>query len=76
MASQQQYIVKAPAIKVSVGPAGGHRVASILRKGSPVPEIDKTRLEHLLKAGLIEKAPAPAKSTTPTAADKAAAETE
>lgn len=74
MAAQQSYIVKAPAIKVSIGPDGGNKIARILRKGEALPEIDKTRLEHLLKAGLIEKAPAPAKSTTPTATDKAAAE--
>lgn len=70
----QQYIVKAPAIKVTIGPDGGNKIARILRKGNPVPEIDKTRLEHLLKAGLIEKAPTPAKSSTPTAAEPAAAD--
>lgn len=52
------YIVKAPVAKISVGPANGNRVATILRQGSPVPEgVDEVQLKALVARKLIEVAP-------------------
>ncbi|MEI3845214.1 MULTISPECIES: hypothetical protein [unclassified Microbacterium] len=50
-----QHIVTAAAAKVSVGGAGGNRVAVLLRRGDVVPEgVSEESLKHLTDRGLIE----------------------
>lgn len=50
-----QHIVAAAAAKVSIGAAGGNRVAVILRRGDVVPAgVADEQLERLIDRGLIE----------------------
>ena len=50
-----QHIVAAAAAKVSIGAAGGNRVAVILRRGDVVPAgVADEQIERLIDRGLIE----------------------
>lgn len=50
------HIVTASAVKVSIGAAGGNRVASLLRRGDVLPEgVDEDQLKRLTARKLIEK---------------------
>ncbi len=50
-----QHVVAAAAAKVSIGAAGGNRVAVILRRGDVVPVgVADEQLERLIGRGLIE----------------------
>lgn len=51
----EQHIVSAAAVKVSIGAAGGNRVAAILRRGDVVPGgVAAEQLDRLVDRGLIE----------------------
>jgi hypothetical protein len=54
----KQYIVTAAAVKVSIGGAGGNRIAQFLRRGDVVPEgVVEEQLERLEERGLIAELP-------------------
>ncbi len=53
-----QHIVTAAAVKVSIGSAGGNRIAQFLRRGDVVPEgVVKEQLKRLQRRGLIAELP-------------------
>lgn len=55
-----QHIVTAAAVKVSIGGAGGNRVAQFLRRGDIVPAgVVEEQLERLLERDLIAALPDP-----------------
>ncbi|URC18047.1 hypothetical protein QEO76_gp09 [Arthrobacter phage Cole] len=69
------YKATAAAVKVSVGPADGNRVARIIRRDGIIPEgVEADQLKRLEKLGLIEKVTEEADSTEVEAAAKAEAE--
>lgn len=79
------YVAKAAVVKVSIGSAGGNRIARFIRTGGVIPEgVDAAALAALAKRGLIAKvkadpavaaaAKAKADAAAKEAADKAAAE--
>ncbi len=50
------YIVKTKYVKVSIGPAGGNKVARILRAGQVLPDgVSDVHMKALLDAKLISK---------------------
>lgn len=50
------HIVKAAAVKISIGGASGNRVAALLRRGDILPDgIAEEQLKRLTDRGLIEK---------------------
>ncbi|MGD9607397.1 MAG: hypothetical protein AB7V10_07945 [Leucobacter sp.] len=52
--SERLYIAAATVVKVSVGPATGHRIAQIVRRGDVLPQgVDQELLDKLEKRGLI-----------------------
>jgi hypothetical protein len=54
----KQHIVTAAAVKVSIGGAGGNRIAQFLRRGDVVPEgVVDEQLERLEERGLIAELP-------------------
>ncbi|QAY16062.1 hypothetical protein SEA_ELESAR_10 [Arthrobacter phage Elesar] len=69
------YKATAAAVKVSVGPADGNRVARIIRRDGIIPDgVETEQLKRLEKLGLIEKVAEEADSTEVEAAAKTAAE--
>lgn len=79
------YVAKAAVVKVSIGSAGGNRIARFIRSGGVIPEgVDAAALAALAKRDLIAKvkadpavaaaAKAKADAAAKEAADKAAAE--
>lgn len=51
------YIVKAPAVKVSIGAAAGNRIARFAKRGDVISDegIVPDQLESLVKRGLLEE---------------------
>lgn len=71
------YVAKAAVVKVSIGSAGGNRIARFIRSGGVIPEgVDAAALAALAKRGLIAKvkaAPAPSAAAAAKAKADAAA---
>jgi len=66
------YRAAAAVVKVSIGPAGGNRVARFIKRGGIVPEgVEQESLDMLESRGLIEKVPA--EKAAPSEADAKAA---
>lgn len=62
----EQHTVSAAAAKVSIGAAGGNRVAVILRRGDVLPEgIADEQIKRLTERGLIKKVKTTAKAEEP-----------
>jgi hypothetical protein len=62
----EQHTVTASAAKVSIGAAGGNRVAVILRRGDVLPEgIADEQIKRLTERGLIQKVKTKAKVEEP-----------
>lgn len=71
------YKATAAAVKVSVGPADGNRVARIIRRGGIIPEgVEPEQLKRLAELGLIEKVAEETSAADVEAEAKAAAEAE
>lgn len=77
----QEYVVKAPVVKVSIGPASGNRIARFIYRGGIVPDgVDQVLLDKLEGRRLIEKfvpekpGPDPEAVAVAAAAEKAAAD--
>lgn len=76
MSDQPLYIAKTAVVKVPVGPATGHRIATIVRRGDVIPQgVAQSLLDSLEARGLIEKVEIPdtaeAAAGTPANADGA-----
>ncbi|UOQ58560.1 hypothetical protein MUN78_06980 [Leucobacter allii] len=60
MSEQPIYIAKTAVVKVPVGPATGHRIATIVRRGDVIPQgVAQDHLDSLETRGLIEKVEIP-----------------
>jgi hypothetical protein len=68
------YQAAAAVVKVSIGPAGGNRVARFIKRGGIIPEgVEQDSLKLLESRGLIEKVPAGETDTSAADAEAAAA---
>lgn len=68
------YQAAAAVVKVSIGPAGGNRVARFIKRGGIIPEgVEPDSLKLLESRGLIEKVTAAETETSDAEAEAAAA---
>lgn len=71
------YRAASAVVKVSIGPAGGNRVARFIKRGGFIPEgVEPDSLKLLESRGLIEKVPAAETETSGSDAEAAAAAAE